>query len=159
MKPTMKAGLALGLIVAVWMLIFGVTGLYKNLELGWIFSVVAMLIQIGALVWGLKMTAGERRYWGQIGAGMSISLIGAVIILFASLAFGSVFPTDFEAVAALQADKFAESGMDEEQIEQTLQMTAFTRTQMFGTIVGVIMTLVTGFIVSLIAAAPLRKKD
>jgi hypothetical protein len=160
MKPTLRAGIALGLIVTVWMFAFGVTGLYQNFDLSWIYPVVAILIQIGVLVWGLKMTVLEgRRYGGQLGAGLAISVIGAVIILLASFAFGAVFPTDFDAVAAYQADQWAEAGMSEEQIEQTLQATGFMRTPAFGPIIGLIGTLVTGLIVSLIAAAAIRKKD
>jgi hypothetical protein len=156
----MSAGVVLGLIVGVWMFIYGFAGFYKSQQTGWLFIAGATLIEIGVLIWGLKKTVAEgKRYGGQLVAGLLICLIGGVIIIVFSMVWTAVFPDVFEVTEALTADRLADTGLSEEQIEAQMAATAFTRTPLFSAISGFIGTMFTGLIISLITAAFIRVKD
>lgn len=160
MKKILTAGVVLGLSVAVWSFIFGFTGLYRSSSTAWIFTVVAILIQVGVLIWGLKQTAADgKRYLGQVGAGLLMCLIAGVIIICSSFIFTSVFTDYFEVTAELQADAWSNSGMSDERVDELLETMSWSRTPMVAAISGFIGTMVTGLIVTLIVAAFVRKKD
>jgi len=159
-KPIINAGIMLGVGVGIWMFINGAAGLYKNPGTTWVFPVVATIIEIVVIVWGLKKTAElGRRYGGQIVAGLLIALIGALIIIPCSLAWSAVFSDATEIGLAMQADKLADLGLSEEQIDERLEIMAKFSTPLVTSIVGSIMTVLTGLVVSLIVAIFIRQKD
>lgn len=160
MKPIVTAGIVLGVSVGIWIFINGFAGLYKNPGTAWVFPVVATVIEIFVVVWGLRKTAQlGKRYGGQVLAGLMIAVVGAVLILGFSLLSSTVFTDSGEVIAAMQADGWADRGMSEEQIEEMLASAAFTRTPLFQAISGSISTIVTGLVISLIAAIFIRQKD
>ena len=160
MKKILTAGVLLGLIVAVWDFIYGFAGLYKSMVGALLFIVVAILIQVGVLIWGLKQTVKDgRRYWGQVGAGVLICLIGGILIIFASFAFTATFPDVFDVTAEMQADGWSQRGMSDDEIDAMLERTAATRTPWYQALMGFVGNMITGFIISLIAAAAIRVKD
>ena len=161
MNSIVKAGIALGLLVGVWMFVLGATGWYKDPDMAWLFNVGAILIEIGVLVWGLRQTAAAgRRYGGQILAGLSICLVGGLIIVLVSIFWSGVVFTDvFDEMSIMLADKMTDQGLSEQEIEDALAMTAFTRTPLAQALFGLIGTLVTGLIISLITAAFVRNKS
>ena len=160
MKPTLKAGIVLGLAVMVWTFIMGFTGWYKDPALSNLFWVV-ILIQIGVIAWGLTLTRDEgKRYGGQLLSGTLISVYAAVIGIFSSLLFTMVvFPEYFDELRVLQAELMAQKGMTLEQIEQTQALTDKMQTPTINAALGFVMTIITGFIISLVLAAFIRKKD
>lgn len=160
MKPILSAGIMLGVAAGIWMFINGFAGLYKNPGTAWIFPVVATVIEIVVIVWGLKKTAQlGRRYGGQVLAGLLIAIVGAVLIMGFSMVWSTVF-TDFaEVAAAMQADAWADAGMSEEKIDELLVQTEFTRSSVFQALSGSIATIVTGLVIALIAAIFIRQKD
>lgn len=161
MSSIVKAGVALGLLVGVFNFILGFAAVYKNPSISWLFQVGATLIEIGVLIWGLRMTAAEgRSYGGQVTAGLMMSVIGAVIILFASWIWsGFVFTDVFEFMEVAQAEAWAEAGIPAEQIETTLAQKAVFRTPFVWALVGSVFTVIFGLLISLVAAALLPKKD
>ena len=161
MRPIVTAGIVLGLLVGVWMFVVGAAGWYRNPDMGWLFNVGAIVIEIGALIWGLKQTAAAgRRYGGQILAGLSICVIGGLIIVLVSLVWsGLVFTDVFDVMYDMAADRMADQGMGDQEIDEMLAATAFMRTPLAQALMGLIGTLVTGLILSLIVAAFLRHKD
>jgi hypothetical protein len=159
MKPVPKAGIVLGVLVAVWTFIMGFTGWYKHPTLLNLFWVV-ILIQIGVLVWGLRLTALEgRSYWGQVGAGTLMSLVGGVIIFLGSMLFTSVvFPEYFRELRQMGEEVFRAQGMSAADIKTALDNQARTQTPFMQAFSGFIGTVITGFVISLVAGAFLRKK-
>jgi hypothetical protein len=160
MRPIPKAGVVLGVLVAVWTFVMGFTGWYKHptlLNLFW----VMILIQIGVLVWGLRLTALEgRSYWGQVGAGTLMSLAGGVIIFLGSMLFTTVvFPDYFTELRQLGEETMRAQGISESDIKATLDLQAPMQTPFMQAFLGFIGTLITGLIVSLIAGAIIRKKS
>jgi hypothetical protein len=160
MKSIMKAGLVLGILVSAWTYVMGITGWYRHPVLSNLFWLV-ILIQVGVLVWGLRLTAGEgRNYWGQVRAGAMISLIGGIIIFGGSYLFTSVvFPNYFAEIRALGAEVLKSQGMSEAQIRSALDAQAPMQTSFMQALFGFIGTVVTGPIVSLILGLFLKKKE
>lgn len=159
MKPTLRAGIVLGLAVIAWMFIFGFAGWYKDPAMVPIWYVV-ILIQAGVIAWGLTLTKAEgKRYGGQLMAGTLISVYGGIIIIFGSLLFTMVvFPDALDVAREMQAEQLLKMGMNVEQIEAA-QEGSFMLTPAGNAIVGFVATVITGFILSLILAAIIRKKD
>jgi hypothetical protein len=160
MKPTLRAGIVLGLAVVVWTFIFGFAGWHKDPAMSYLWWVV-ILIQAGVITWGLTLTRAEgKRYGGQLLSGTLISIYGGIIIIFGSLLFTMVvFPNYFDELSQMQAELLAQRGMTADQIEQTQALTAKLQTPVANAVIGFVMTLITGFILSLILAAVIRKKD
>lgn len=159
MKATLKAGLALGILVFVWMLIFGYSGWYKDPTLTTLWYFV-ILIQIGVLVWGLRETAKEgRTYGGQVAAGTLISLIGGIIIIITSIAFVTyLFPTYFEDVRSMGVQLMRAEGKSEADIEQYVNTLTTMQNPLMQGIMGFLGTMITGVVASLIIAAFTRKQ-
>ncbi len=160
MKSTLKAGLLLGILVVVWILITGVTGWYKDPVLQLLFYVV-VLIEIGVLIWGLRLTAKEgKTYGGLISAGTMMSIIGAVIIFFASILFTTViYPNYFAEVRQAGLEALMAKGITADQAEAQLKMMEPMETPFVQALLGAVMTVVTGFVASLVIAAMLRKRQ
>lgn len=159
MKSTLKAGLLLGILVVVWILVTGVTGWYKDPALQPLFYLV-VLIEIGVLIWGLRLTAKEgKTYGGLIGAGTMMSIIGAVVIFFASILFTTVvYPNYFADVRQAGLEALLSKGMTADQAEAQLKMMDPMETPFVQALIGAVMTVVTGFVASLVIAAVIRKK-
>jgi hypothetical protein len=159
MKSTLKAGLVLGVLVEAWTYVMGISGWYKDpvlLNLFWL----VILLQIGVLVWGLRMTAEEgKSYWGQVGAGAMISFIGGIFIFCGSYLFTSlIFPHYFEEIRAAGEVVLKSRGMSAAEIKSTLDAQLPMQTSFMQALMGFIGTVVTGPIVSMVLALFLKKK-
>ena len=158
MKPTMKAGIVLGVLVGIWTLLMGFSGWYKDPVLLNVFYVV-ILIELGVLIWGLRLTAPENTYWKQVGAGTLISVIGAVIIFCVSLIFTNLlFPNYFEELRTIREEMLRQAGQSEDQIAAALEASRSMENPVVNALMGVVGTVATGFVASLVIAVFLRKK-
>jgi hypothetical protein len=159
MKATPKAGLMLGILVVAWTFVMGVTGWYKDPVKQYFFYVV-VLIEIGVLVWGLRLTAKEgKTYGGQVGAGTLMAVIGAVIIFFGSIFFTTVaYPNYFTEIHDIGRQTIMAQGLTAEQADAQLKLMEPMQTPLVQALLGAVMTVVTGFVASLVIAAVLRKK-
>jgi hypothetical protein len=160
MKSILKTALVLGLSCMAWQLVMGLTGWYIHpvlLNLFWI----VILIQIGVLVWGLRMTAAEgKMYGGQVGAGTLMSVFGGVIIFLGSMLFTSVlFPHYFEDIRKVYEELLKAKGLSDDAIKTQLDAQAAMQTSFMSALSGFLGTVVTGLVISLIAAAFIRKKE
>lgn len=159
MKPTLKAGLVLGLAVELWVYVMGILGWYKDPVLLNFFWLV-ILIQIGVLIWGLRLTADGKTYGAQVGAGVLMSLVGGVIIALGSILFTTVvFPNYFEELRAASEEMMRKQVLSEEEIETQLDSMAPLQTPIMQAIQGFFGTLVTGLLASLVIAIFIRKKE
>jgi hypothetical protein len=159
MKPTLKAGLVLGILVVAWTFVMGVTGWYKDPVKLYLFYIV-VLIEIAVLIWGLRLTAREgKTYGGQVAAGTLMAVIGAVVIFFGSLLFTTViYPNYFAELRDIGRQALMAQGMSAEQAEAQLKLAEPTQTPFMQALIGAVMTVVTGFVASLVIATVLRKK-
>jgi hypothetical protein len=100
MNPILNTGLVIGALCAVLMFVCGFTGWYKDPTLKALFF-LAIPIEIGGLIWGLRQTAREgRNYSQQIVAGTMMAVIAGIVIVAGSLAFTTMFPDAMDAVRA-----------------------------------------------------------
>lgn len=160
MKPILTAGISLGVLVAIWTFVMGFTGWYKDPALAFLFVPVAIVINVGLIVWGLMRTAKDgRRYWSQVGAGVLIGIVGAIIIFCGSLLFTTVaFPEYFEELRVMHAETLRAAGQNEAEIKAQLDLVATAQTPVINAVTGVIGTLMTSFVAALITAAFVRSK-
>jgi hypothetical protein len=160
MSTIIKAGAVLGILAEAWTYIMGFTGWYKDPSMSALFLPVVIAIPVAVLYWALCKTAKEgRSYGGQVAAGLLICLIASVIIFIGSIIFTSyVFPEYFEEIRAMTAGQLEAAGMAEEEIQTTLDMQASVQTPFMQAIFGVIGTIVTGLVASLVIAIWVRKK-
>lgn len=158
MSSTVKTGIILGLLVVAWTFIMGITGWYKHPTLLNLFWLV-IIIQIVVMIWGLKGTSAGATYGSQVKAGTMMSVIGGVIILCGSLVFtGVVFPHYFEELRTVGEELLKSQGKTESEVKSLLDAQAPMQTSFMQALFGFIGTLVTGVIVSLIAAVFLKGK-
>lgn len=160
-NPILKTGIIFGVVVEIWALIFAAAGMHRSPSLGPLFSIVAIVLTVAFVAWGLVQTkALGKKYMGQVVSGVLICLVAAVIIFFGSLLLNYVvFPDFIQEAVDVQMDIMAQRGMAQEEIEQQMSMTSFLFTPIAQAILGVVGTMVTGLIVSLILAIFIRQKD
>ena len=158
MPPTLRAGVILGLAVAAWTFVMGFTGWYKHPTLLTLFWLVIPM-QIGILLWSLRGTAPSTGYGRQVWNGVSISLLGSMIIYASSLLFTTVvFPHYFQDLEALGRQMMAKQGLSPSQIEAAVRAQAPMQTPRASAMAGAIGTVVTGVLTSVVAAVWLRRK-
>jgi len=158
MHPTIRAGFLLGACVAAWTLLMATTGLIKHPTLFYLFWLV-IPIQVGILLWALRQSAPTAGYGRQVWAGVSISLLGSMLIFGFSVYFTTVvFPHYFQERIAMGRQLMALKGISPEQIEAAVRAQAPMQTPRASAMAGAIGTVLTGFLTSLIAAIWLRKK-
>ena len=160
MKSILKTAVVIGLTCMAWQLVMGLTGWYLHpvlLNLFWI----VILMQIGVMVWGLRLTAAEgRKYRGQVGAGVLMSVFGGVIIFFGSLLFTTVlFPHYFEDIRRVGEEVLKAKGMSDAAVKSQLDLQAPMQTPFMTALSGFLGTVVTGLVISLITAAFIRKEE
>jgi len=157
MHPILSAGLAIGVLCAMWTFVMGFTGWYKDPVMLRLFFVV-IAIEIGGLFWGLRRTAQEgRTYGGQVVAGTLMAVIAGVIVICSSLLFTMVaFPEYFTELEAVQRQTLAAQGKSAAEIEQSIAAGRVSATPMANAMGGFIGTLVTGILVSAVLAIWIR---
>ena len=160
MKQSVLAGVVLAVLVALWTLVMGVTGWYKNPVAAMLFYLV-IPINVAVVIWGLYRTKAEgRRYGGQVVAGVVIGIVAAILIFGNSLLFTQVlFPTYTEDVLAGQEELLRSSGASEEQIAAQLDIARTMMKPSIQAATGAFFTFLTTMVTTLIAAAFIRVKD
>jgi hypothetical protein len=157
-KTVLRIGAGTGLLCGTWMLVMGLTGWYKQLQLLNLFWLVVP-IQIGVLVWGLRQSAATERYARQVGIGTFGSVVGGAILFLVSLLYtGVLFPKYFEEVCAVQKEIWKAEGRSDAMIQQAVAAAAPFQTSFWSAFFGFVGAAVTGLLVSLVLAAFIRKK-
>jgi hypothetical protein len=158
MGTIVKGGILIAFFCGCWQLVMGVTGWYKDPVMMNVFFLV-ILIQTGVLVWGLRRTAADRGYGGQIGAGALMSLVAGVLIIGVSFLFTTVlYPHYFEEMRIVTQQRLAAQGYDEAEAMARLRAAEQMQTPLITALSGFAGTMVTGIVVSAIIAIFYRKK-
>jgi hypothetical protein len=158
MKYTFKGGILIGIFCAIWQLIMGLTGWFLHpvlLNLFW----MVIIIQVCILFWGLKKTSMENSYWQQVGAGTLMSFNGGLLLFIFSILFTTIFfPNYFNDLRLMQEQILKEAGNSESEIKTQVELASQMQTPIWQALFGLLGTVFTGFIASLIIGAFLRKK-
>ena len=160
MNMIIRGGVMLGVLVTIWSWVFAFTGMHKNMAAAMAFPLVATVIEIAVLVWALKKTAAQGRGWGgQVSAGTLLSFVGGCLILATSyMLVTSLYPNYFAELNAACAEYWRAQGKDDAFIQAELAKAAPMQTPTAQAVMGFVATVVTGFIVSAIAAIWIRHK-
>jgi hypothetical protein len=159
MSISVKGGLLIGVLCAVWMYVIGFTGWYRDPSLQSMFWLV-VLIEIGVLSWMLRQLPESAKTFAEIlKAGTVMSLIAAVVIFAASYLFTSVlFPSYFEEVRAAGEQMYRDKGLKEDEIARITASMAPMQTPVVNALMGSVGTIVTGFLASAALGLILKKK-
>lgn len=157
MGTLVKYGLMLAAGVVVWMFVMGLTGWYKHPYLVNLFFLV-IPFQVLLIVQALRETARQGAGYGaQIGAGLAISSIAAILIFGASIVFTTVaFPNYFAEIRAAQETAMRQAGMEEARIAEIMAEAERSYTPMSQAIQGFIGTVITGLATAAIAGRWIR---
>lgn len=160
MNPIVAAGVAIGVLCGLFTYVMGFTGWYRDPAMVNIFIPVVVVLEIGALIWGLRRTAAlGRTYSGQVVAGAMMAVIGGAIIFVSSYLFTTVaFPSYFDDVNAMAREVLQGQGKTADEIQAFLDGQAVTQTPVANALVGFIMTIVTGVIASAVIAIWIRAR-
>jgi hypothetical protein len=158
-NPVLQAGILIGAGCALWTLVMGLTGWYKDPQLLNVFFLV-VVIEIAGLIWGLRRTAAEgRTYSGQVVAGTMMAAIAGVIIFCASLLFTTVlYPEYFDEINAMSREIMTKAGRSEAEIATALQEVAPLQTPLANAFTGFVGTFVTGVVASAIIGVWIRER-
>jgi hypothetical protein len=159
MNPILTAGLAIGVLCAIWTFVMGFTGWYKDPALDKAFFLV-IVIEIAGLIWGLRRTAAQgRTYGGQIVAGTLMAVVAGVIIIGSSLIFTTVaFPEYFRELEAAHREMLLSQGRSAAEIDEAVRANAAASTPMGQAMAGFLGTLLTGIAASALIALVIRSK-
>ena len=158
MKPLWKYGIFIGIFCALWTYIMGFLGWYKDQSLTNLFWLV-VLIEVIFLVLGLKITRNEKTYFQQVGTGTLMAVIGSVIIFIASIILTTIiFPNYFKEINELNRQILLQSGKTAEETEILLNQMSAMQTPFFQALSGMLGTIFTGFVASLIISGVYKKK-
>lgn len=159
LKAPLVAGLVLGALAVLWTFVMGLTGWYRNpdrLVLFW----VAIGLQLVVLVVLLARTRRENPFARQVGLGLMASAVAAVLVFVGWLFFTTTaFPAYFSELRVVREGILREQGMPEPEIEATLQRIAASQTPTGQAFAGFMGTLGTGFAISALAAAFMRRRN
>src|SRR5687768_10879956 len=160
MNPIVAAGLLIGGLCGAFTFVMGFTGWYKDPVMVNVFIPTVVVMEVGALIWGLRKTAAMgRTYSGQVVAGTLMAVIGAAIIFVCSYLFTSVaFPSYFEDINAMARQVLQGQGKTPAEIQAFLDDQSASQTPLMNALVGFIMTIVTGVIASAVIAAFIRQR-
>ena len=159
MHPTIRGGFLLGACVASWTIVMGSTGWYKEPGLLYLFWLV-IPIQAAILIWFLRLSAPRAGYGRQVWTGVSISLLGSVLIFANSYYLTTVqLPHYFQDMEALGRLMMAKQGLSPGQIEAAVRAQAPMQRPIPTAMAGAIGTVVTGAVISAFASLWLKKKS
>jgi hypothetical protein len=158
MSPTVKAGVLIGALCAVWTYVMGFTGWYRDPTLQAAFFVV-ILIEVALLLWGLRQTAAANSYGRQVVTGTTMAVIAAGIIFVNSLLFTLVvFPSYFTDLEQAYREILTSQGRSEAEVAEALQQQAAVQTPFIQAMLGAVGTIVTGLVASLLIAIRYRRR-
>ena len=158
MATAIRYGVILGVLVEVWTYVMGYTGWYRDPKLVPLFFLVIPL-EIVLVVLALRRTAAVSSYGQQLLNALVLCLVASAIIFAGSMVFTTVaFPRYFQELEAMGRQQMAAAGQTAEQIEAAIAAQRPMQTPLANAFAGVAGTTVTGMLVALIAAIPLRRR-
>ncbi len=158
MKASVRWGVILGAGVAVLTLVFAAAGWHRTFAMSFVFLVVAILINVTAVVFCLRERASTDGWPGQVRNGLAVGLVGSAIIFVTSwLVTGVVFPDYFTEMAEGYREAYVGMGLSDGEVEDLVAATAATSPAK-SAFDGVIGTMITSLVVAAIAGFWLRKK-
>jgi hypothetical protein len=123
MSAVVKAGVGLAVAVSAFSVIFALAGLHRSpLAGGLLFLAVAIALNVGAVFWGLKQTAGANRYGKQLLNALLLGVVAGVLIAaFSWPMLTLLFPSYLEESKAAGIEMLQSSGLPAEALDKQVQ--------------------------------------
>ena len=150
MNTPAKYGLALGVIVAAMGFALAISGLHTSATTPIAFVIAAIVINVVIVILAIRRTARSSYWIQQVGNGLVLGLVGAVIIFLGSWLMTAVFFPDYytEFAEAARARAVA-GGLSPEEIDAAVAMA--TGTPVGSAFSGALGTVITSVVVAAIA--------
>ncbi|MDN3723768.1 DUF4199 domain-containing protein [Aequorivita sp. SDUM287046] len=161
-----KIALNYGVLLAMLSIVLQVISyvLDVHIDRPWWLSVVQLLISISVIVYGIKAykiaNAGYLTLSQALKVGLAISLIAGIIAVVFNFIFMNYIEPDFvQKTLDFSREKMIEDypNMSQEQIENSLEISAKFMTPWIMSAFAIIATLFFGFIISLFAGLVMKK--
>lgn len=170
MKPPVVYGIALALGAAFLNLALYFLGLHSDAarltQSQWISSIGMLVIAIACTVLGIKGQRAETPpekdfgYGRALGAGVIVSLVAGLIGVATNWFYLEIINPGFrDLIVQAQLDKMAAQGMSGDQLEKVEKGVRFFMQPVVVGLVNLFTTLFWGTVISLIAAAALKRKS
>lgn len=158
-KSAMQFGLTLGIVLSVVSLAIYVLELYENQWINYISTVVVIVgIVIGIKNRRDKELGGTITYGSALGYGTLVTLFASIISATISMCYLAFVDDSFiQFTLEQQETQMYEQGLPDEQIEMAMSYTQKFMNPLWMGVMAVLMSTIMGFIISLIAAAFLKK--
>ncbi len=164
MKPSIKYGLTYAGIAILWSLVMYVTELNRS-DYASAFQMISLiaaivLIRTAVLDYQKNIGNGWITFNQAFREGLVVMVVGTIITSLFTIVYMQYIDTDFvKFIIEKQANKMAESGMSDEQVQQAMAMTMKMMSPMWMMVWGLFGGLFLGSIISLIMAAILKKPN
>ena len=150
MNIPIKYGLVLGIIVAAIGFVLAISGLHTNEMAPMGFVIVVIIINVLIVVFAVRRLAPTSNWVQQVGNGLVLGLVGAVIVFLGSwLMTAVVFPNYYMEFAEAARTRAIAAGMAAPDIEEAVAMV--TGTPVGSAFQGALGTVITSVIVAGIA--------
>lgn len=160
-KSAMIYGLYLSLALVLFSVILYATGLILNQKLGYVSLILTVAgIIFAQITYRNKEMNGSISYGQAVGFGVAIMLFaGIVTALYTMILYSFVDPGLIDQMKTMQEQAMAQKGLSEEQIEQAMTITAKMMTPGWMSIMGLVGSIFSGLIVSLITSIFVKKQN
>lgn len=160
MNAVLKAGVALAVLVEIVSVALIASGIANsNPIVGSIaFILVAIVLTVGCIFWGLKQTAADNGYGKQLLNGLLIGVVAGVLVFAFSMINLTVLFPDYIDQSSLATIEFLEARDLPEEMLQAQVAKLEGRTSVSESRGGLIGTIITSLIVGAIVAVFKRKK-
>ena len=150
MNIPVKYGIVLGVIVAAMGFALATLGLHTNEMTPTGFVIAAIIINVVIVVLAVRRTARSSYWLQQLGNGLVLGLVGAVIIFLGSwFMTAMVFPNYYTEFAEAARERAVAGGLSPEEIEAAVAMA--TGTPVGSAFAGALGTVITSVVVAGIA--------
>jgi len=158
MSVTLRGGVTIGLLCALWTYVMGWTGWYRDPALLNLFWIV-IVIEIAVLVWALRsVSSAGATYGGLVREGTLMALLGGVLIFIGSYLFTTVFfPEYFREIREISGEIMKAEGLSAEEIRLRLEAQDTMASPFLNALMGFLGTLLTGVLASALLGLVLRK--
>jgi len=161
-----KIALNFGVLLALLSIVLQVISfvLDAHIDRPWLLTILQLIISVGVLVYGIKAfkndNAGFLTIAQALKTGLAISLVAGIISVIFNYIFINYIDPDFiQKTLDFSREQMITDfpNMTQEQIENSLEISAKFMTPTIMSAMGILATLFFGFIISLVAGMILKK--
>ncbi|WP_421826427.1 DUF4199 domain-containing protein [Larkinella sp.] len=157
-RLALKWGLISGVIFMVYTTAVNVTGQFANTVLPWLSLVISVTMIVMAMREFRTLNGGFMSYGEGVSIGTLVSVISGLISVTYNLIYTSfIDPTIRQQILDNAREQMENRGMPDEQIEQAMEFTEKLQGPGLQFLIGILVAAIFGALISLIAAAFIRR--